>query len=116
MTGTPPSICLLITLLLMCVSVQAKGSNYHSEDRYNSQHIDSLPPEIRGLIARECYDPRALHNFAAYSEGDRTIVLHYEHFYCQGHDVFCKASGCLHQVYVLSGGHYRLKRSYYAHD
>jgi len=102
-----------VTMLLIGGGALAKGGSYHEEDRYNPQHIQSLPPEIRASILHRCADPRALHEFAAYSDHDR-IVLHFEHFYCQGRDVFCNASGCLHQLYVLSGGHYRLRRSYYA--
>jgi len=102
----------VLTALLIGGSALARGI-YRSEDRYNPHHILSLPPEIRASIAHQCDVPRALHDFAVYSDHDR-IVLHYEHFYCQGRDVFCNASGCLHQVYVLSGGHYRLQRSYYA--
>ena len=102
-----------VTALLVTGGAMAKGGSYHEEDRYNPQHILELPLEIRASIEHECSVPRALHDFAAYFDHNR-IVLHYEHFYCQGHDVFCKASGCLHQVYVLSGGRYRLQRSYYA--
>ena len=105
--------CAVAAAFLIGGDAIAKGSNYRSDDRYNPQHITSLPPEVRAVVEHECSDPRALHEFAAYDEG-RRIVLHYEHFYCQGHDVFCKAEGCLHQVYVPSGGHYRLQRSYYA--
>jgi hypothetical protein len=101
-----------VTVFLIGGGAQARGS-YHTEDRYNPHHILDLPPEVRASIAHQCDVPRALHDFAAYSDHDR-IVLHYEHFYCQGRDVFCNASGCLHQVYVLSGGRYRLQRSYYA--
>ena len=102
----------VVAVLLIGGSALARGT-YRSEDRYNPQHIQQLPPEVRALIARQCDVPRALHDFAAYFDHDR-VVLHYEHFYCQGRDVFCNASGCLHQVYILSGGHYRLQRSYYA--
>ena len=35
----------------------------HSEDRYNPQHIESLPPEIRHTIYHRCSTPRALHPF-----------------------------------------------------
>jgi hypothetical protein len=102
----------IMIVALLSEAALARGS-YHEEDRYNPQHIQTLPKEIRASIQRQCAEPRALHEFAAYSDDDR-IVLHFEQFYCQGHDVFCKASRCLHQVYVLRGGHYRLERSYYA--
>jgi hypothetical protein len=44
----------------------------------------------------------------------KRIVLHFEHFVCDGDGTYCTASGCLHQVYVSTDGHYRLLRSYYA--
>ena len=106
-------ICAIVVALLSGGYASAKGGSMRSEDRYNPQHIESLPAEVRGAVMRRCGTPKALHEFAAYSDHER-IVLHYEHFYCEGRDVFCNASGCLHQVCVRSGGHYRLLRSYYA--
>jgi hypothetical protein len=58
--------------------------------------------------------PRALHDFASYSENMHRIVLHFEHFYCNEGNTFCNPSGCLHQVWISAGGHYRLERSYNA--
>jgi hypothetical protein len=104
-------VCAVVVILLSSTAALARG-NYRSEDRYNPEHISELPPEVRALVVRECADPRALHTFADYSD-PRKIVLHYEHFYCQGHDVFCPATGCLHHVFVLINGHYRLEQSYY---
>jgi hypothetical protein len=106
-------VCAIVAALLSGGQALAKGGSLRSEDRYNPQHIENLPAEVRGAVMRQCAIPRALHEFAAYSDHQR-IVLHYEHFYCEGRDIFCNACGCLHQVYELSGGHYRLLRSYYA--
>jgi len=107
-------LCVFTALLLTWASSLAKGGGMHSEDRYNPQHIDSLPPEIRNAIYHKGSTPRALHSFASYSENMHRIVLHFEHFYCNQRDTFCNSSGCLHQVYVSTGGNYRLLRSYYA--
>lgn len=106
--------CALSIMLLLCTQTSAKGGAVHSEDRYNPQHISSLPPEIRSAIMRRCKTPRALHDFATYSENSSRIVLHFEDFYCNQNDSFCKPSGCLHELYVRSNGRYRLLRSYYA--
>jgi len=103
-----------VALLLMCVQSSAKGGALHSEDRFNPQHISSLPPEIRSAIYQRCSTPEALHPFAAYFDNLKRIVLHFEHFYCDQRDAFCNNSGCLHQVWVSAGGRYRLLRSYYA--
>jgi hypothetical protein len=90
----------------------AKGTG-HTENLYDPQHIEMLPPELRGAIERLCPAPHAMHVFAEYSEGARTITLHFERLYCSSRE-FCNSAGCLHQVYVLNDGHYRLQRSYYA--
>jgi hypothetical protein len=74
--------CVFTALLLTWAPSFAKGGGMHSEDRYNPQHIDSLPPEIRSAIYHKCSTPRALHDFASYSENMNRIVLHFEHFYC----------------------------------
>jgi hypothetical protein len=114
MTGTRCPY-MLFALLLTCTEPLAKGGNFHSEDRYNPQHIDSLPPEIRKAVIQRCDAPKALHDFASYADNFQKVVLRFEHFLCGTRDTFCSPSGCLHQIYVSSsGGHYRLMRSYYA--
>ena len=110
---TTRCICALIVMWLACTQLSARGS-YHTEDRYNPQHIDSLPAEIRKSILHKCNEPKALHPFASYSDGSKRIVLHFEHFVCNGDGSYCAPSGCLHQVWALVRGHYVLMRSYYA--
>jgi hypothetical protein len=105
--------CALI-VLLTCGQASAKGGSYHMEDRYNPQHIDGLPSEVRNSILHKCTEPKALHPFASYFDNSRRIVLHFEHFLCDGDGTYCTSSGCLHQVWVSVGNHYRLMRSYYA--
>jgi hypothetical protein len=100
--------------MLTCTEASAKGGNLHTEDRYNPQHIDNLPPDIRDAILRRCSIPKALHPFASYSDNFRRVVLHFEHFLCVGDDTYCGPSGCLHQLWISNGTHYRLLRSYYA--
>lgn len=106
--------CLYILLaLLACPELLAKGSSIHTQDRYNPQHIDSLPPEIRASILHKCSEPKALHPFAEYSRDMKTIELHFEHFACDGDGAYCGPSGCLHQVWSLMRGHYHLVRSFF---
>ena len=107
-------VFVLFTLLLTCTELFAKGGTYRMEDRYNPQHIDNLPPEIRSSILHKCSEPKALHPFASYSDDARRIELHFEHFVCDGDGSYCTASGCLHQVWILVRGHYHLKQSFYA--
>ena len=103
-------------MLLACGQLSARGgANFgRSEDRYNPQHISSLPPEVRNFVLHRCSEPKALHSFAIYFNNLNGVVLHYEHFVCEGDDTYCTVSGCLHQVWVSVRGHYRLFRSYYA--
>jgi hypothetical protein len=50
--------------------------------------------------------------FTSYFENSRRIVLHFQHFRCDGRPL-CTKGGCLQQIYMLTGGHYRLLKSYY---
>ena len=107
--------CRALTILsLICCPSLARGTSYHSEDRYNPQHIDGLPPEIRASIHQGCTAPEALHTFASYRDGAKQIVLHFERFICDGSEAHCGPAGCLHQLWVVHGAHYRLTRRYYA--
>jgi hypothetical protein len=97
--------------------VEAKGGSYRMEDRYNPQHITSLPPEIRASVYASCNEPRALHDFAEYRDNLRVVTLHFEHFLCGASQVRCTASGCLHEVFKLTrSGRYQLTRRYYARE
>lgn len=108
-------LCFVVLVATPMIGAQclAKGGNMRSDDRYEPQHIDGLPPEVREQVLRLCHAPRALHDFASYSEHLRKVVLHFERLYCSDKP-FCGPSGCLHQTYVSSGGRYRLIGSYYA--
>ena len=108
----------LLTLDGGVISVEARGGIV-AEDRWNAQHIDQLPAEVRTAIssyARACGSPVAAeHSFALYfrSGNANLIGLHFEHLRCTDRAAVCKAAGCLHQVYISTGGRYRLLRSSY---
>ncbi len=108
-----PSLCWLALIAVLSISTHslAKGGNMRSEDRYDPQHVENLPPEIRQQVLKLCPGARALHDFARYSDHLRKVVLHFEMLDCEKKP-FCKQSGCFHQAYILSGGHYRLIESY----
>jgi hypothetical protein len=79
---------------------------------WNPEHINHLPPEIRGAVLAQCSQrPNAGHYFATSFHDE--VRLHYEHLQCDT-KAFCNGSQCLHEVYKLSAGHYRLERSFYA--
>jgi hypothetical protein len=89
----------------------ARGGGIHSEDPWNPQHINGLPPEIRNALAHMCGTARAQHQFAGYFQNSRVLVLHFEHFRCGDRGALCTQAGW---VYVSTGGRYRLQRSHYA--
>ena len=94
-------------------SADARGG-MGAEDPWNPEHIRQLPTEVRDAVMRMCaHVPRAEHYFATYFQNSRLIKLHFENFRCEGGAPFCNQSGCLHQEYILSGGHYRLLKSFY---
>ena len=86
----------------------------HPEDPWNRQHVEGLPPGVRSTVAQVCRDARAQHPFAGYFQNSRFLVLHFEHARCGNRGALCTQAGCLHQVYISKGGHYRLLKSYYA--
>lgn len=118
-----PWLKLTATVLLLLgggfISVQARGGRIWLEDRWNPQHIGVLPVEIRNTIApyaRVCGGPLAAeHSFVRYFQSGTAnlIGLHFEHLRCADRAAVCRPAGCLHQVYISSGGKYRLLRSSY---
>jgi hypothetical protein len=97
----------------------AARSSMPADDRWNPQHIDGLPSEVRNAIApyaRICGGPLAAeHSFARYFQSGsmKLIGLHFEHLRCGDRAAVCTAAGYLHQVYISTGGRYRLFRSSY---
>jgi hypothetical protein len=85
----------------------------HHDERWNPQHIEGLPAEVRSAVARVCGRARAEHQFASYFQNSHVIVLHFGHAHCGDRGALCTQSGCLHQMYLLKDGLYRLVRSYY---
>ena len=80
----------LLATISQVPSAFARAAGLHGEDPWNPQHVGGLPAEVRTALARMCGGSRA-HQFASYFQ-----------------------AGCLHQVYVSTGGRYRLLRTYYA--
>jgi hypothetical protein len=94
----------------------ARGSMGAADPPWNPDHINQLPPEVRNAVSHLCGPSlRAAHYFATYAENSRFLNLHFEHSQCQSQKV-CTQAGCLHQVYVLIKGRYRLLRSFYGPD
>jgi hypothetical protein len=117
------SLKLTVTVLLLLgggfISAQARGGPISLESRWNPQHIGGLPAEIRNAIvpyARVCGGPLAAeHSFVRYFQNGtaKLIGLHFEHLRCADRAAVCRPAGCLHQVYISSGGKYWLLQSSY---
>jgi hypothetical protein len=102
-----------ILLALTSTSALARSGGPSAPDRWNPQHLDGLPADIRNAVMRMCgQSPKAEPEFTSYFENSRRIVLHFEHFRCDGR-ALCTKAGCLQQIYTYTGGHYRLLKSYY---
>lgn len=103
-----------LTLAIVAVGLvgttNAMGQHF-KDDPWNTEHIDHLPKEVRAAVLAMCPTrPSAGHYFTTYSHGQ--INLHFEYFHC-GARSQCNGSQCLHQVYSLTGGHYRLAKTFY---
>jgi hypothetical protein len=102
---TMRSFAMALGVLFACASADAQ---IIKDPPWNPEHIDHLPPDVRNAVIAKCpQKPNAGHYFATYFQDE--IHLHYEHLHCDAAS-FCNGSQCLHQVYKLSGGHYRLLR------
>ena len=109
------SVGLLATTISQASPAFARSGGLHLLDpTLNSQHINGLPAEVRDAVAHMCRSAQAEHQFARYSQNLRVLVLHFEHFRCGDGHAHCTRAGCLHQVYVSTGGRYLLSKSYYA--
>src|SRR5689334_25367095 len=114
MSKTPSSFAIVVAVLMSIPSSAFARGGLAAEDRFNPRHISDLPTEIQNAVTRMCGpSSKAEHHFAGYFEKSQRIVLHFEHFSCDGRRALCTQAGCLHQVYVSTGGPYRLLRSYY---
>ena len=109
------SVGLLAITMSQASPAFGRGGGLHLLDpTLNPQHINGLPVEVRNALTRACRGAQAQHQFARYSQNSQVLVLHFEHFRCGDGRATCTRAGCLHQVYVSTGGRYRLSKSYYA--
>ena len=104
----------LIATASLALQAFARGGLHLLDPAWNPQHISDLPGEVRNALTHMCRSSKAEHQFARYSQNLRILVLHFEHFRCGDAHALCTQAGCLHQVYISTGGRYRLVRSYYA--
>lgn len=104
---------LALSIVPAIVNAEGRRDQGH-EDPWNPFHIDELPSEVRTKVQAMCNGTsKALHYFATYSSDGRVIHLHFEKFRCDGQQLFCNRSACLHQDYALKGHSYQLIRSFH---
>jgi hypothetical protein len=100
-----------VSIVCLAASLSAAQAQFARDPPWNAGHIDRLPAEVRSAVLAKCPTrPDAGHYFATYFHDE--VHLHYEHLHCAGAS-FCNASGCLHQTYKLSAGHYHLAKTIY---
>jgi hypothetical protein len=100
--------------VIVLIGTGTSADAQHIKDPpWNPEHINHLPAEVRNAVLAMCArEPNAGHYFATYFHDQ--INLHFEHFHCEDAKAsFCNGSQCLHQVYKLTAGHYRLAKSFY---
>jgi hypothetical protein len=99
------------SVIVLIGTGMSAGAQFIKDPPWNPEHINHLPSDVRGAVLAKCPQrPNAGHYFATYFHDE--IHLHYEHLHCDTAS-FCNGSQCLHQVYKLSSGHYRLAKSFY---
>jgi hypothetical protein len=115
------SAAVLMALSFMASSAMAFGSGSSPSARWSAAYFDILPPEVRKAVARSMScrgEPLAGRPFARYLDagGVKLIALHFSYFRCGGSETQCGDLGCLHEVFVLDHGRYRLAKKIIAPD
>jgi hypothetical protein len=107
------AICVLILCQVPASPKGSGGSNKH--DPYDSQHIDTLPLEVREYIASICKGASAAqHDFATYSPGEKRWRINLEYLRCKGLAKYRRGNQCLDVDFVAVGSHFHLARKAYA--
>jgi hypothetical protein len=100
-----------ILIVILTAPLSGALAQFEHDPPWNAEHVDRLPADVRAAVLAKCgAHPDAGHYFATYFHDE--VHLHYEHLHCTGAS-YCNASGCLHQTYKLSGGHYHLTKTFY---
>ncbi|UGA42343.1 hypothetical protein [Bradyrhizobium quebecense] len=87
----------------------SKSSIGHNDGPWNSDHIDSLPPEVRQYIAGICRGPAsAQHDFATYSPREKRWRINLEYLRCNGIGAFRRGNQCLDVDFVEQGSRFHV--------
>jgi len=104
----------LLAAALWCGEAVARASGLATEHPLAAEHIEGLPPDIRGdalARARACGNKAAAAHYFSVSiqiGGTRFISLHFEDFVCMNRTAVCDDGLCLHRIYLDSRGRQRL--------
>ena len=111
----------LFAIVLPCEQAAAR-SGFATENPWAAEHIEGLPPDIRGEAlwrARACGNKAAAAHYFSVSiqaGGTRFVTLHFEDFACLKRAAVCDDGLCLHRLYLDSHGRQRLVFSTRARD
>ncbi|MGY4316307.1 hypothetical protein [Bradyrhizobium sp. JR3.5] len=87
----------------------SKSSIGHNDGPWNSDHIDSLPPEVRQYIAGICRGPASVqHDFATYSPREKRWRINLEYLRCNGIGAFRRGNQCLDVDFVEQGSRFHV--------
>lgn len=108
------SVLSLLVAALWCGEAVARASGLATEHPLAAEHIEGLPPDIRGdalTRARACGNRAAAAHYFLVSiqaAGTRFVSLHFEDFVCRSRSAVCTDDLCLHRLYLDSRGRQRL--------
>ncbi len=100
-----------VVVIALTMSVCPASAQMPMDPPWNPAHISGLPTDIRYSVLAMCASmPHAAHYFATYLRDQ--VTLHFEYFHCdKAAKSYCDGTRCLHQVYKLTAGRYRLVKS-----
>jgi hypothetical protein len=109
---------LLALCLLLCSELPAvsRSSPANKDGPWNADHIGTLPVEVRQYIVGICKGPpRAQHDFATYSRGEKRWRINLEYLQCAGRPAeYRRGNQCLDVDFVAEDSRFRLVSKHYA--
>jgi hypothetical protein len=109
---------MMALLALGSIPAQARGP-IGPGDRWSAGQFEGLPAEVRRPVAARASpcggNLAAEQSFAHYFQRGKAklIGLNFERLRCSNRQAICTPAGCLQQVYISTGGPYRLLQSSY---
>lgn len=106
-----------VVVLMLCLAAadaqaRASGIAQGGWSYLSSEQMSRFPAAVR-LALKSAQDlcggeaTRIRTGFLRYlpgPDGQEFTTIHFEHFECSGKDLLCSPSGCLHRLFVTTGG------------